>query len=259
MDMLPSLVLLTSTSLGMAQGEGPDRTQLAQLIAAAQQNLCHDVAFEYEGQQVIPGESGQKAHKLQVDGVRFSYSGTFARREDGASLTEIYSLDKKYDVPSRITVALLDGVGEDLSQKATEKQGKVAARKQGPLSQYMVGDYHVVWAADKVLELAKSVYQYETQGTARIGDSECLIVRFLLDLEGSPATEKTPTKTFWIDLDRGGHVVRSEDHLGRGNLMRRTIVELGRFERRPGKTCWLPISGRVERLPFTVAVVALLR
>ncbi len=243
--MLPSLVLLASTSLGMAAGEGPDRSQLAQLIAAAQQDLCHDVGFEYEGQQVIPGELGREAQKLQADGVRFSFSGTFTRREDGATLTEIYSLDKKYDMPSRITVALLEGVGEDLSQKATEKRGEIAARKQGPLSHYRVGDYHVIWAADKVLDLAKSVYQYEFRGTDRIGDSECLVVRFRLELEGTPATAESSTKTFWVDINRGGHVVRSEDHWG-GRLARTATVELGRFGPRPGKICWLPISGRVE-------------
>ena len=60
--------------------------------------------------------------------------------------------------------------------------------------------------------------------------------------------EELPSYVFWIDLNRGGHVVRREHYFAGEKLAERTTVRLQRFEPRAGKSVWLPVSGRVEGL-----------
>ena len=97
------------------------------------------------------------------------------------------------------------------------------------------------------MKFANSPYAYEFEGTRDYDDSECAVVRFRLVYPGETTPkEKTVSEVFWVDLNRGGHVVRHERRMQGENVAGLTTVRLRRFEPRPGKFVWLPGSGRVE-------------
>ena len=77
-------------------------------------------------------------------------------------------------------------------------------------------------------------------------ESECIVVRFRLMVNDEVPAAKLPSYIFYIDLNRGGHVVRCEYYFPGEKLASATTVRLQRFESQAGKGVWLPVSGRVE-------------
>ncbi len=231
--------LMATIALAVSPGEGMSREQLVQLIGAAQEANCRDVSFDYEGSQVIRDEAG-------VDKVELNYTGTFTRRSDGAMLADIYLLNRRVDNASRAAVAILDGTTGSMSQRADQKNADIAIKKQGPLEYAGPGNFRQVWLADYVKKLADSPYRYEFERFERLDGEECAVVRFRLVVDDSTPKDMTASLVFWVDLNRGGHVVRFEERYWGENMAALTTARLGRFERGQGRAAWLPISGRHE-------------
>ncbi len=233
------IALMTTLTLGARPEDGLSRQQLIQLIDSAQEANCRDVSFDYEGRQVSPEKSGQET-------VRLSYTGTFRHRADGAISVDLYGFDTKSGKANRAIVAILGGTTESSLQGANEKKANITIKKQGPLEYAGLSNFREIWLADLVKKLAESPYRYEYEGVRRIDGQECVVVRFRLVVDDSIPKDKTVSFIFWIDLNRGGHVVRHEQRHRGENLAGLTTVRLGRFEKGPGQVAWLPISGRVE-------------
>jgi hypothetical protein len=235
------LALMTMLSLDVPASGEMSRQQLVQLIDAAQESNCRDVSFDYEGRQVAPG-------KKESDGVMLDYTGSFSRRADGASLVDLYLSDKSTGNFSRGVVAILKGTTESSLRRADQKKANITIKTQGPLEFAGPGNYREIWLADFVKKLAGTPYRYEYEGVRQLDGEDCVVVRFRLVLDDSTPKDKTVSYLFWIDLKRGGHVIRHERRFLGENLGSLTTVRLERFEKGPGRVAWLPISGRVESL-----------
>lgn len=243
--MISSIVLTWAALTVGSSAEELDRAALVRLLDGAQQVACEDVTFEYEGKQFVPGKPEQDSQKLGPDGLRLVYSGTFRRRSDGATLIDIYTVDKKTDRAKHAQVALLRGTTEFLARHADQKKGKIAIRKQVPLVFAGPGNYRKIWLADWVRMFAESEYLYDFLGYQDLDGAECLVVRFRLAYDASLPSGNQVSRTFWIDLNRNGQVVRQEYRWG-SDLVGLTTVRLGKFSPEPGRAAWLPVSGKDE-------------
>lgn len=152
MSIISTFMVMFAFSTSSA--EGLSRQQLGQLIESAQESNCRDVSFDYEGRQI-------RRDNPASDGVILSYTGSFSRRSDGASLVDIYALDKTDGMASRSIVAILDGTTGFSSRKANQKEASISIKKQGPLQYAGTGNYRVIWLADFVQKLTVSNYRYE--------------------------------------------------------------------------------------------------
>ena len=226
--------------LGITPVDTMSRQQLVQLINTAQETNCQDVSFDYEGGQFIQGADGA-AYSLVL-----SYTGSFTRRSDGAILVDLYRFDKPLGKPSRNIVAILNGTTGYSSQLGDEKNSKVSIKRQGPLEHAGPANFRQIWLADWVKKLAESAYLFEYEGVRKLDGEDCAVARFRLAYDDSTPKEKTVSFVFWIDLNRGGHVVRFEQRQPGENLAELTTVILSRFDRGQGRVAWLPTSGRVE-------------
>jgi len=243
--MLYSLIfLLPSVATGSLPAD-LERADVARLIDGAEQPACRDIVFDYEGKLHVPGPIERESLKLGPDGIRSIYTGTFRRRSDGAYAVDVYTLDKRRDRMRHDQVAILGERMESSSIHADEKKAKILVNSQGPLRFAGPGNYRSIWLADWVRKFAESPYMYDFLGYQRLDGVECLVVRFRLALDDSEPRPGQLSHTFWIDLNRGGHVVRHEDRKG-DNLAGLTTVRLEKFTPGPGRVVWLPVSGRNE-------------
>lgn len=236
-----TVTLLASVLLGL-MADDIDRQQLIHLIDAAQAANHRDVSFDYEGKWAFPSKSGQER-------VEQLYTGSFVHRGDGATLVDIYRFEPEDKQASHGVVAILSGTMTTSTRRADEKQASISIGKQGPLDYAVQGNYRRIWLADWVKKYAESNYIYEFEGIRQLDGAECVVVRFRLAYpETKQSKDEMVSELFWIDLQRGGHVVRFESRDPGDNLTGVTTVRLQRFEPKPGRVVWLPASGRVEVL-----------
>ncbi len=226
--MVLMLVLMASLTLGASSAEEIDRQQLIRLIDAAQENNCRDVGFDYEGRQFAPGKSG-------MEDMKSNYTGSISRRADGANLVDLYYFGKSTGIANHSVVAVFNETTEFSSRQADQKNARIKIAKQGPLEYAGTGNYREIWLNDLVKKFARSQYLYEFEGVRRLDGEECVVGRFRLVYDNSTPKNETVSDVFWIDLNRGGHVVRYERRFQGENLATLTTVRLGRVEASPGK------------------------
>ena len=239
--MVIALVAASSLAFLAPADQELSRQQLVQLIHAAQEENCRDVSFDYEGRQVAPKRSGEAE-------VRMSYSGTFRRRADGATFADIYQSKNQSGKAAHAVIGVLDGATAFSSQEAGQKKANITFAKRGMLEYAGPANFREVWLADWIEKLAGSAYRYEYEGRQKLDGRECVVARFRLILDGDDSTprDQTVSLLFWIDLERGGHVVRFEERYRGDNLAQLTTVDLGRFDRGNGQASWIPTSGKIE-------------
>ncbi len=240
--MLLTLFAIVTIMIGPEVGNKIDRQQLVQLVAAAQEANHQDVSFDYEGRWAFASKFGPEL-------VERVYTGSFTHRADGATLADIYNFEPEDKQASHGVFATLNGTSSFSNQRANQKNAIISIKKQGPLEYAGPGNYRQIWLVDLVKKFALSDYVYEFEGLRRLDDTECIVVRFRLLYPDDPTPkEKSLSEIFWVDLNRGGHVLRHERRVDDVNLASVTAVRLQRFEPRPGRLVWLPSSGKVENL-----------
>jgi dsDNA-binding SOS-regulon protein len=240
------LSLLLAVTAASYEADGPiDRNQLIQLMEASRPDF-QDVSFEYEGEYVYPREQQQKSQRLGPDGVSDSYSGVYVRRRDDARIIDVYCFHHKSNSATHDVVAVRGDTVEFSTRKHDSPKAKIEisrARIEGAGR----GNFGSIWLRDVVLGYARSTYLYDYVGVRKHDGDDCLVVRFrLIEKEEDASNGRVVSKTFWIDLKRGGHVLHCEERWGDDLVKLMTGVRLESFEAEPGKSVWLPVAGHRE-------------
>ena len=234
---------LTSVALMLGSWVGDDmsRQQLSELIDAAQGVRSGDVRFDYEGKRASLRDNAPEE-------VRRVYTGSFSRRSDGATLIDVYQFDHASKEAYRAIIATTGDIVTSSGRPADQKNANIRTAKIKTRNYAGYGSYQQIWLSDLVKLFANSFYLYEYEGLKRLDDAECVVVRFRLLLADDLKTpkERLPSEVFWVDLNRGGHVIRREHCFPGDKIAEATTIELRSFEPRPGRLVWLPSSGKVE-------------
>ena len=86
-------------------------------------------------------------------------------------------------------------------------------------------------------------YRYEFVGWENVEGHRCAVVRLAWTDE---AGEVGAAKTFWLDMARGGHALRFENHV-KGNLaMRVSGVKLAQVGTKDERPIWFPVKALQE-------------
>jgi hypothetical protein len=223
-----------------------DRAQLTQLIEGAiAAQKYHDVSFEYEGMNMLPREYERKNRNLP-DGITESYSGSYTLRRDGARKMEYYMFRHDVQTAQRSQLAAKDGEISMLTQDASAKRGNVDIHPVDVKLMQRIGSYGQILLIEEVLEKLKSPSVYEFKGYETIDEQRCFVARFYMEVNPEKVTKKSISDTYWIDIERGGHVLKHEYRWG-DELARQTVdVRLKAFSLPDGQSVWLVVHGQQQ-------------
>jgi hypothetical protein len=223
-----------------------DREQLIRLIEGARPDI-KDFAFEYEGNLAFPSLSDTSLHHPErLQGVQDIFTGTFARRNDGATLVEIYQFTKGSSEAHHSRIATTGQSRETSSRASAAEKANITIGPNAPETLPGTGNYARLFLSDVLLGMLRAGWDYHYEGTRDLNGKPCLVVRIRETDDPKAPDDVTLTNRFWIDLERGGHVVRHEQWIGGKRLQATLNIRLDEFCAPSGKRVWLPVFGQFE-------------
>ena len=228
--------LLVSLTLFLGVDDKPDKSLLTGLLEAAHAPI-QDLTLEYEGKMTFPQAGHSEIH--DADGLHDDYSGVIAERRDGAVSIDIYHryYNREHEI-SRETIAMLGDRCEIYSRTVDQRgaSGEVVGAHFSRLSP-SGSMYRVRFALDLMGLLRDVNWSVTQEGSEIIDGHQCLVVKF------SFVPDSQHTQRFWIDLERGGHVLKYEQLIGNYVRMRAYDIALVQFKDSQGHAIWIPVSG----------------
>ena len=243
------LAIILTVTFGLDSNEVVDATQLAKLIQG-----LHAPYLDYEAlcegtYRVVdmndPDREG-KAKRIDRDD-----QANFAYRADGATYFEKYSRPPDPDaLPARVVRVLLRGKlttdARSPEQQRRKQTWMLSVERGGPGSLAIEGSperfvYLWFW---RMLLREPSRWKVLLSRWDNIDGQACLY----LEIDPYPESNlpEPHVSKVWLDVDRGGHVLRHEEYMG-GKLVTRTRdIELRRFEALDGTRMWFPVRGVYE-------------
>lgn len=233
-----SIILIAILPVTSA-ADGPPAGDVRSLLATieALQQPIEDFRCEFEGAEYARGPVAAQ-RKVGADGVADRFGGTFLwKRGDVRSETMHRRAPDGYITRESVVIRRREGKAEQVSRvnDSVMPVASILAPKDldrsgpGHLEQIFLTDYLKQLAADSRYELRVSDDVVE-------GDPyKALDVA----IAGIPDSR---TGRYWIDLRRGGHVVRAEGYGSDQAILSRLDVKLARFKVGDVEA-WMPVSG----------------
>lgn len=235
-------ILLAPPPTSVAGDNEINREALVQLIEAAWANRGYtDASFEYEGKAVYPRSGGRDRPEIPA----FAYNGTYSMRSDGATRANIYFFDFIDQAAENYVVARLGAQTTVWSKRAEAREASITISEARPTDFQRIGSFGQIMLSDEVVELAQSTLPYQFMGFEMFDGARCAVARFYRS-KGSIDKRNAISDTFWIDLERGGHVLRHEHRLGENLARILTGIRLEAHEASPGRSVWMPVFGQEE-------------
>jgi hypothetical protein len=233
-----------------------DRQHMIDILRSLQAPI-HDVELQYEGisKQLravdtsrLPDGIREANEQYGTDKLGSTYQGTFAYRDDRSVHVDLFDRPERASEPLRRKIQcafqgkfseriLVPDLGGVIGPDKTRRGNLIwITREKAFLLVYLI-PLIGAW-----LEIDD--YDYEFNGWQTEGGHRCAV--FTISLT-NPATKKPGWATkCWVDLERGGHMLRSENY-GDGNLSSRTTgIRLAQFEAEDKQVVWFPVAGRHE-------------
>lgn len=195
-----------------------------------------------EGRIEADAEAGE-----QGPGTRIFQSSYAHRTKDGASVLDLYLREVGGDGGfERWRLALLEGKVSELITRPDVNVGREIPRVApgGPGSLHYDGCperfillYDLLARGDEYLSSG-----FESEGWEEIDGRKCMKFSVALPADAA-STGRGSVRRYWIDLARGGHVLRFE-HRQDGQLwIRKEKIRLEQFPLRDGSPVWFPTHG----------------
>ncbi len=252
---MPYVLLLV---LGQVSAGEADRTEADRLISLIKglHSPIEDVSFTFEGALWYVGPKQPEKSKMHArdDGLITRHQGTYSYRNDGATRLDLYRRGFEIDhlmVRSRKT--LLNGryeqleIAPDMSRSRQPRNplswpgnGSSLDTTESPHRILYLWFFHLVPTHDPL--------QVKVLGTEMVDGHRCTKLFFDLDPDSGP---KSFLNMFlWVDLQRGGHVLKFDRYQKSNLAMQLTDVELQEFHSHDKTPIWLPIRGTVNTFRF---------
>jgi hypothetical protein len=219
---------------------GDEFKSFIEMIAAVQPQL-EDFQCEFEGSRVIKSESLRQSLKLADDGILQRFSGLFIWTTHGDTYVNTLhqiepagSIEREQLIIRRSKDEAEQYVRHDnrpIGRGVIDRPWKVHTNREGCL-----GSIFLIDALRRFSLMRRMVFSV----TDDVLDGQRLKL-----LSISFETWSGPYHKIWIDLRRGGHVVRWESFARGGELTGRSDIELRSFPL-GDKTVWMPVRGVSE-------------
>lgn len=222
-----------------------DRDQFVRLMDGTDTDV-QDWALEYEGAQRFIRAQESQGLGLDPTGLSESFSGTYSRRGDGSIRSEIYSMSHATGIAAHGLRVTSDSRMVTSTQISGRQEATVTVEDHSPARYWYTGSLGRLLLRDLLMERLRTANDFEYHGVHRIDDRDCPKVSFR-ERGIPPSPEAHPVEDFfWVDLERGGNVLRHEQRWGKDLATATVGVRLQEFQANSGRRIWLPVYGRVE-------------
>jgi hypothetical protein len=206
------------------------------------QPALRDFQCEFEGTFTWLNDDAKKKLGLDATGVERSFGGTFIWQRGG----NIYSnalireepsgVIKRWDFRIRPTTNEAEDYVRDLDQPL----GAARIRRADTLEPQLSASYTKIFPIEDLKRLVRSK-MWDFRVSDETVDGHALKVLTVL-----VASTESIFERYWIDLERGGNVVRRESYTDFGKKrMGHSVITLKSFPV-DGETVWMPISAVSE-------------
>jgi hypothetical protein len=202
---------------------------------------------EYEGRVRYTRASDRDSLRLGNDGIAQIFSGSFTYRWDGAARLDYFVTHMSDHKVAKASIAIINdrktiasGYVDDLMK--TAKVSRADAHSNNIEHPYSLGRLH---GLDLLRRHCAAQLTMVHEGTEPLDGYSCEVVTFKYTPASIPP-EKESSQKFWVDLERGGHILRRELYRGANLSERLSRVQLAPFDGPKGSKVWLPISGTYE-------------
>jgi hypothetical protein len=244
---------LALTLLAQAPEGGMSADQFERLVRAEHAKI-KDFALIYEGRNEFVGSPDLIKGK-DPKAFGSEYQGLYYYRSDGAELIDAYSIGleetsltvrtKKSVFPSgpkgQMTFTETKMVSDLDMEETSSSPGSssMLSGYQSPQSWIFISDFHSIPNFRE--------WGFEFQGWEMVGDRRCARIK----LKWAPGDTKWH-HLMWIDVARGCHPLKIEDHRDGPMFQRLDQVELKRFELPDHTDIWMPVKGRIEAFEWAM-------
>jgi len=255
-DSMISMIFLSMISF---QVSGPrlDGEELMRLLEGLHSEV-RDFELVYEGEIRDAETAPEELKKIGSPRRQCSFQGSYAYRSvDGAAYLDLFEkrLDPTQD-DIRSTYAQLRGKSFELVRSPDQKGSRLPSIGQtGP-----VGAFGFPGSPERFLYMRqwRSIgYSiggagYECEGWEEIDGNAVLRI----SIDYAPKAPWRVIWRYWIDLKRGGHVLREEMRKGADLWWRLDGVQLARVKAGTGKEIWFPVRAEFDSFLFGTKVQA---
>lgn len=243
---MPSIYLL-ALALGLQPAKPEvDADQFIRLLRAARSDL-KDVAFIFEGEDRFVGPPGLlKSDPSRLDDA---FQGTFAYRSDGRESLQSYRLPIHKEKVIQRDRKVINGkeCQEVTDYPDIRKSGKVEKHPVDPWGLLEAGTperFLFLWVFNAMEDPGDWGYEY--QGWEEVDGHRCLKIQ-MEEIPGlRPPQKGTLPIRYWIDMDRGGWVLKCEQIRNGRVVSRFSNIKLAQVPTEDGKTLWFPVKGEIE-------------
>ena len=225
---------------------GLDRQSFSQLLESQWSQIV-GFSCEFEGNHRFCRSQDCLALKIGPDGIFDNFSGTFTFRMDNSAILDRYSRVQPQNRLHRNTLSILGDRSEVYSRNEDEadRTGTVGKAYFGAFDN--AESYGIIFYAYVLRGYLKfAPAGFFDEGSSSLGGRPCHVISFTFGVDPLDQ-ENSKVERYWIDLERGGHVVQRERSRKR-KLIDRAKVESKQFKapEAVAKPIWLPYHGIIE-------------
>jgi hypothetical protein len=242
------LTILLAAALFAQTGEAPaiseDGEKFLETIEAIQsQDPIKDFRYEYEGTLQAMGPVAKEGFKVKEGGIVDVYSGTHVQNLDGDVRDESFHrrADHYLHAISQTSLAVRKREGHAVEYEREDNNGPsgiVAVKKSKEASQFGVGSFWNLLLLEQLKGCIADTRNYRTSVIDGELDSRPvkIVNHGLVGMEDSIVMGR-----YYVDLARGGHVIRRVYYTPEGAVFEQTDVTLASFQV-DGKEVWMPVA-----------------
>ena len=226
---------------------GPSAAQLARIMDGLLAPI-RDLEMVCEGSVRFVDEADPaRPEKIKRLDKRFQTS--FAYRRDGAAYQDIYKRKMQAaDAPlEHTTEAFLAGTYTKVGSYSNQKPTRARIVDNGSTGSLIIDGsplrFLYFWKWERFIKNFHS-WSYDCKGWESVDGHRCLHVEFS-EFPNLGSAERSFHR-IWIDLDRGGHILKEEFVKGSDIWYRVRDVKLKQFTLPGGETVWFPVHGVLE-------------
>jgi hypothetical protein len=211
-----------------------------EMITASQPEL-EDFTCEYEGSTVIRSEPVKLRLKLPDDGIARRFSGVFVWTARGdISVNTLHRIEPAGSIQrEQLVVRAAKNEAEHYLRDNNSPIGRATIDRPSQIDASQPGSLGSILLIDSLKRYSVSVNKVFSIGDDVLDGQKVMLVSISFD------NSSTPYQKVWIDLHRGGNVVRWDSFAPSGELTGRANIKLGSYPL-ADRTVWIPTSGIVE-------------
>lgn len=236
MNSTMALTLLSLAIIGQPTGT-IDASALVDVLESLQTDV-KDFRCSFEGTSYFKSEDVKRQRKLKEDGLYNTFSGIFIWTRTGDTFVNTLH---RYEPEGRI-------MREQIVIRSKKKEAERYLRNNdSPIGRGAIEDpsrvnANVAQCFGQIFLIDQIKRMIGTKGIEACVSEEMIEGQRLTVLSFSFQGLNQVYQRYWIDLQRGGHVVRYEDYAKGNVLVGRIEIKLASF-RIDKRDVWMPVSG----------------